>query len=289
MLPAMARRQTITIVGAGRLASTLAESLHHAGYRIAEIITRNNSQALRRARSFAKTVGARAVTNDKAKLDAEVIWFCVPDREIANAATALSQRINWKRKFAFHSSGALASDELNALRQRGAAVAAVHPLMTFVRGSKPSLEGVPFGVEGDRSAANAADQILGGLGAKSFPVRKKDKALYHAWGTFASPLLIALLATAEQVAKATGLSAEEARKKMMPMVTQTIANYAALGPAKAFSGPVVRGDAQVLRRHADALKTVPEARAVYIALARAALRYLPTQNRIQVQKVLGLP
>ena len=55
--------------------------------------------------------------------------------------------------------------------------------------------------------------------------------------------------TAERVAHAAGLFECEARKKMLPIVRQTLANYAKLGPAEAFSGPIVRGDAQVVRKH----------------------------------------
>ena len=109
---------------------------------------------------------------------------------------------------------------------------------------------------------------------------------YHAWGAFASPLLIALLVTAEKVARAAGLSNIEARRKMLPIVRQTVANYAKLGPAGAFSGPIVRGDAQVVRQHLKELKKVPEARAVYLALARAGLRFLPSRNRRELEKAL---
>jgi Uncharacterized conserved protein len=116
-------------------------------------------------------------------------------------------------------------------------------------------------------------------------IRKQDKVLYHAWGTFASPLLIALLATTEQVARASGVSIHAARKRMLPILNQTLANYAALGPAKAFSGPIVRGDAEVLRRQLAALRKVPEARKVYMALARSALTYLPAQNRAELRKI----
>jgi predicted short-subunit dehydrogenase-like oxidoreductase (DUF2520 family) len=108
-----------------------------------------------------------------------------------------------------------------------------------VRGSRPGLRGVPFALEGDRSAISVARQITNGFHAKPFVIRKHDKVLYHAWGTFASPLLIALLATTEQVARASGVSIPIARKRMMPILNQTLANYAALGPAQAFSGPIV--------------------------------------------------
>jgi predicted short-subunit dehydrogenase-like oxidoreductase (DUF2520 family) len=75
---------------------------------------------------------------------------------------------------------------------------------------------------------------------------------------------------------------------MLPIVRQTIANYAALGPADAFSGPIVRGDTETVRQHLRILKKTPEARDVYLASARAALRYLPSQNRAKLKRDLEL-
>ena len=60
--------------------------------------------------------------------------------------------------------------------------------------------------------------------------------------------------TGEQVARAAGLSKVEARRKMLPIVRQTLANYVKLGPAGAFSGPIVRGDAEVVLGHLKELK-----------------------------------
>jgi predicted short-subunit dehydrogenase-like oxidoreductase (DUF2520 family) len=102
-----------------------------------------------------------------------------------------------------------------------------------------------------------------------------------------APLLVALLVTGEKVARAAGLSQVEARKKMLPIVRQTVANYVSLGPAGAFSGPLVRGDAEVVRGHLKALQRIPGVGDVYAALARAALRYLPAGNRKELQRVLS--
>jgi predicted short-subunit dehydrogenase-like oxidoreductase (DUF2520 family) len=95
-----------------------------------------------------------------------------------------------------------------------------------------------------------------------------------------------MLVTAEQLARKAGLSAVEARKKMLPIVRQTIANYAALGGPGAFSGPIVRGDAEIVLKHLQVLRKVPEATDVYLALARAALRYLPVRNRAELKTSL---
>jgi len=159
--------------------------------------------------------------------------------------------------------------------------------MTFVRRSAPSFQGVPWALEGDVAAVRMARKIARDLGGESFVLDKRAKPAYHAWGAFLSPLLVATLVTSEQVARVAGLSVPEARKRMMPIVRQTLANYAALGPAGAFSGPLVRGDSEVVRMHLKALKKAPGAREVYVALARSALRYLPVGRRKQVQRILS--
>jgi len=281
----MAFKPRVAIVGPGRLGTALAQELRRAGYRISEIVSRNSLASRRKARVLANKVHTVAPMANP-RLDAALVWFCVPDREIAKAARQLAPITDWKGKIAFHSSGALASDELQALRRRGAAVASVHPLMTFVHASVPSLHGIPLALEGDAKATRMARQIALDLGAEAFSISKSKKSVYHAWGGFTSPLLIALLVTGERVAHAAGLSPADARKKMLPIVRQTLANYAKLGPAGAFSGPIVRGDAQVVRRHVKELKKIPGAKDVYLALARAGIRYLPLRNRKELEKLL---
>lgn len=285
MLPAMAAKPSIAIVGAGRLGSALVLALMDAGYRIAEIISRKPGRSRRKALALAKKARTRISSVKDARLDADLIWFCVPDREIARVAKALAGKTA-RAKFAFHSSGALASDELEVLRKRSAAVASVHPLMTFVTGSEPALSGVPFALEGDAAAVRIARRIVRDLGAIPYTIRKTDKAAYHAWGAFTSPLIVALLASAEQVAGAAGVSAEEAQRRMLPIVRQTVENYAKLGPAGASSGPWVRGDIETVSKHLKVLKKIPEARNVYLALGRATLRYLPVGNRKKLRALL---
>lgn len=283
----MAGKPSIAIVGPGRLGRALAFALYRAGYAISEVITRDNPASLKRAARLAREVGAKARSVESAALNARVIWLCVPDQEIARAVRDLAGRTSWKRKIAFHSSGALSSRHLASLSRRGAA--SVHPLMTFVGGAIPSLRGVPFAVEGNASAVRVARGIVRSLGGESFSIRAKDKPMYHAWATFACPLLIAALATAEQVASGAGVPAAVARRRMLPIVRQTIANYGALGPARAFSGPLVRGDAGTVRAHLQALRRLPEAQVVYRALAGAALARLPVRNRRQLAEILKEP
>ena len=283
----MPPKPQIAIVGPGRLGGALSLALTEAGYRVSEVISRNTPDSRKRAQEIARAIGSVATTPKTSKLDSHLIWLCVPDREISAVARALSHSVGWKGKIAFHSSGALASDELDLLRRRGAAVASVHPMMTFVRGSIPSLKGVAFALEGDAKAIRLARKITRDLGGDAFSISKTNKIAYHAWGGFSSPLLVAMLVTAERVANAAGLSAAQARKIMLPIVRQTLANYSALGPAGAFSGPIVRGDVPVVQKHLRTLQKIPRAKEVYGALAQAALEYLPARNRKGLKKLLA--
>ena len=285
MLPGMTRKPRIAIVGSGNLGSALAVSLWRAGFGVDAVIARPTVNSIRKARVLAKQVGARALT-DTADLRAELVWFCVPDSQVGRAARTLASKFRWKGTVALHSSGALTSHELEPLRQRGAAVASVHPLMTFVPASRPALTGVPFAIEGDPRAARIARQIVRGLGGQPFAIRKKDKAAYHAWGMFASPLLTALLATTERVAIVAGVKRKAAVRRMLPILLQTLANYAQRGAARSFSGPIIRGDVDTVDRHLKVLASIPAAREVYAALARASLEFLPVTHKKALKRLL---
>jgi predicted short-subunit dehydrogenase-like oxidoreductase (DUF2520 family) len=124
------------------------------------------------------------------------------------------------------------------------------------------------------------------LGGRPFSIGKRYKQAYHTWGMFVSPLLTALLAASESVAATAGVKRNAARQRMLPILRQTLANYAALGASHSFSGPIARGDVETVRKHLSALSAIPEARNIYIALARTALRDLPAKNRVALEKTL---
>ncbi|HEY6765030.1 MAG TPA: DUF2520 domain-containing protein [Candidatus Sulfotelmatobacter sp.] len=277
----------VAVVGAGNLARALAVALSNAGYAIDVVPSRNHRASQRHAEILAQQVHSRAEAIHKTGITTDIVWLCVPDAAIAAVAQSLARSGDWKGKIALHSSGALTSRELASLRRQGAAVASVHPLMTFVKGSEASLSEVPFAIEGDATAVRHARVIVNRLGGHPFSIRKQDKVAYHAWGTFASPLLTALLATTEHVAAAAGVSAAAARKRIQPILRQTIANYLAMGAGGAFSGPIVRGDVKVVEQHLRILRSVPQAREVYVALAHAAMQYLPGKKREEMKKHLN--
>jgi predicted short-subunit dehydrogenase-like oxidoreductase (DUF2520 family) len=281
---------TISLVGSGNLAQVLGPALRAAGHRITSIAYRKTAASKKRAGALAvrlatKPVAMEAVMQRPAGPD--IVWLCHTDDALPETARILARQPHWKGKIVFHSSGALTSDVLAPLQRAGAHAASLHPMMTFVPGTQPRLKGIPFAVEGDRQAVAAARRIVGALGAEVFAIRKDKKVLYHALGSFSSPLLVATLATAERVGLGAGLSREQTRKIIAPILQQTLRNYLDRSAAAAFSGPIKRGDLNTVRRHLRELKRVPEAREAYRALLRSAVRDLPSRRRQELLRAVA--
>lgn len=275
-------RQQISIVGPGRLGRSLARALKRAGYTIAEIVYREGASA-RHAKSLAKELRAEPLLYPQQY--APVVLLCVGDSQLG----AVSQELAnwpWQGRVALHTSGAMTSDVLALLRDKGAAIGSMHPMMSFVQGVTTPLKGVSFALEGDAKALRVARAMVRDVGGRSFVLEKAAKPLYHAFGAFASPLLIATFAAGEKVARKAGLRQAQARAAMGPIIEQTVNNYLQKGTAGAFSGPLIRGDVDTVRKHLDVLRALPEVREAYIALVRCALEALPVKNAGGIAELL---
>ena len=73
---------------------------------------------------------------------------------------------------------------------------------------------------------------------------------------------------------AAGIPAKTALAALIPLLRGTIENVERLGPRRALTGPMARGDASTVARHAAALRGGPDGPALwacYAALGRRAL------------------
>ena len=160
-------------------------------------------------------------------------------------------------------------------------------MMTFASEATTQLAGVVFALEGDRKAVEAARRLVSALHGSEFVIAKENKVLYHAFGSFLAPLLLTTLATAEHVGTQAGVPPKLMRAAMQRIVGQTVENYFKLGAEGAFTGPFVRGDVDVVRKHVKALD--PTQRDAYVGLVKAALEYLPVGRADEMREAIGMP
>jgi predicted short-subunit dehydrogenase-like oxidoreductase (DUF2520 family) len=190
--------------------------------------------------------------------DVEVVLLCVPDDQIAAVAATVPAG-----PLVGHCSGATGLDVLG-----GREGFSLHPLMSVPSGSSPEvLAGAGAAIDGTTPRALAvAEALARALRLRPARVAPEDRVAYHAAAAMASNFLVALEAVAERLAATAGIT----REQLAPLVLASARQWAEVGPERALTGPIARGDAGTVARHREVVaERMPEQLALWDALADA--------------------
>ena len=283
------RRLNISIVGAGKVGTTLGSMLFRAHHRIVAVV----SGSVQSARKCGRLVACWVCSDDCSVIPSttDLIFIAVPDREIRNVAAAIAAvpHLEFDRMYVCHTSGAITSDELAPLATKGARVFSLHPIQTFPRRTsladqRKSMREISYGFEGPKNTLPFAKRIVRQLRGDILVVPKEAKILYHLACVIASNYSVTLIGALESVAaQATG-------KKLSPylkLLTTSIQNATKIGAVDALTGPVARGDAAVISRHLGAIQN-PELRNLYRSLGAFALKLAAQKGTLTADQELQL-
>lgn len=254
---------------------SLGRRLRETGWRITVVAARSEASANRAVRFIGGGRPAAGVPSTLAA--AATILIAVPDDAIAAVAADLARHAgqDLQGKVVLHTSGALDTSVLDPLRRCGADTGSMHPLQTFNGVSVPPLEGKVFAVEGDELAVRMARRIARSLGGVPVRIPAAQKPLYHAAGAFAAGLCLALEEAGVRMLMTAGLRRREAQRALLSLTRQVLEHYQKLGPQKAWTGPLSRGDFGVVAAHEQALcHAHPEFLEAYRAVNRLAAQVL---------------
>ena len=216
----------------------------------------------------------------------DVVVLAVPDDAIRPVAESLAEKLSCR--YAFHLSGAVASEAISALRRSGAAVGSLHPVRPFTGAPAEDWRGAFVAVEGEDPAAAAGDRIAAAVGARAYRLASTDRGLYHASATLAAGGTAAIVSIAVRGWVAAGIPEDIARETLAGLASRATAAVAARPFSEAFTGAVARRDAGTVRGHVAALARHPEALALYRALAEETLRRTPGAGREEeIRKILA--
>ncbi len=266
---------SLAIVGAGRVGSALGRRLSEVGWKIGAVVTRSEASARRAVRFIGAGKACAGMTTRI--LASRVILIATPDDEIAHVAQDLARigEAQLAGSVVLHTSGAMDSEVLEALRERGAKVGSLHPLQSFSGVAVPSLEGRIFTIEGETQAVRVARRIARALGGSPVRIAGSKKLLYHAAAAMAAGHVLAVEEAATQLLVSLGMKRSEAVRGLLPLTRQVLENFERLGPRPAWTGPLSRGDYKIVRAHLNALQNSPrEFASAYEALNRLAARVL---------------
>lgn len=209
------RRDSIAIVGRGKLGTALATALHATGVDVRGPLGRRDALG-----------------------DSRIVMLCVPDAQIAAAA----ERVPRDRIVA-HCSGATSLEPLAPHE-----AFSLHPLLSVLASTR-SFEGAVCAIQATTARAHAiALEIARRLGMRAIDVADDARALYHAAATAAAGGIVTVATFAERLMASAGVD----RSALVPLVHSAIDNWAALG-AGALTGPAIRGDVETMRKQRAAV------------------------------------
>lgn len=289
--PKRKEKPEVSVIGAGRLGTTLAVALANKGYPIRSVVARRADSARKAARLLdpAKILNPAtqvlAAKNLGSVRPADLYLISTPDDQIANVAAALAKHVSRGKPTALHTSGALSADVLAPLREKGWSTGSIHPLIA-VSGGKAELRGAFWSVEGDRSALRLGKSIVRDLGGKSFSIRSEDKPLYHAAAVMSAGNVTALFDVALEMLVQCGLTRKMARSILVPLIKSTVQNLETKDPADALTGTFARGDLETVKLHLASLKRskLTDALELYRLLGRRSQKL--TKNHPQITQIL---
>lgn len=277
----------VSIIGAGRLGTTLAVALSRRGYAIRSVVSRRAQNARKAAKLLDDNPRVLAANKLHSLPPADLFLITTPDDQIAAVAAELSglQIKSMRRLTALHTSGALSSDVLAPLRQKGWNTGSIHPLISVSdsRNGATPLQGAFWSVEGDSGALRLGKAIVRDLEGRSFSIRSEDKPLYHAAAVMAAGNVVALFDVALEMLVQCGLSRKTARSILLPLIASTVQNLQTKDPADALTGSFSRGDVETVKRHIAALKSkkLSDALELYRLLGRRSLKLAKKYPQIE--------
>jgi len=259
------------------MGTALALALSEQRYDVCAMVTRRRA-SLRKAIRLLPQVSVALTSDEVAGLPkVDLILIATPDDAIATAAEQLAGALssNARSVTVLHTSGALSSAELQPLAAIGCNVGSIHPLISVSdpKAGAADLKNAYFCLEGDRSALRIARQLVDDLGATSFSIKADQKALYHAAAVMSSGHVTALFDITIEMLVHAGLTNDEARRILLPLLESTWKNLARFDPADALTGTFARGDEATVQKHLAALTASDheEALAIYRLLGLRSL------------------
>jgi predicted short-subunit dehydrogenase-like oxidoreductase (DUF2520 family) len=244
----------IGFIGAGKVATAFGRYLHTKGVPISGYFDHHPEKTVHASRQT-ESVAFQSSADLSARSD--VLFITTRDDQIEGTCRQLCRENSIApRHLVGHMSGAHSSRLLSDAQNLGATVFSLHPLQAFADETE-SLAALPetwFSLEGDSAGLDPVIDLLVRMGNRYLTLSPEHKSLYHLSACMLSNYLVTLADGAMAALEQAGIDPREGFRAMRPLMDGTLSNIAQLGPARALTGPIARGDAGTIARHMEALR-----------------------------------
>lgn len=257
----------ITLLGAGRVATHLAQALHESGQTIQQVFSRTAASA----EKVAAAVGARAVTDRQSVAETPTYIYCLKDDVLPEMAAHLAAR--YPHSLHIHTSG---STPLHIFPSEASHYGVLYPLQTFSRERAVDFYAIPCFVEAsDEESLQRITLLAQQISHRVQAMDSERRRVLHLAAVFACNFVnhcYDIAATLLQ--EKAGLPFDT----LLPLIDETAQKVHRLSPREAQTGPAVRYDQRIMEAHHALLADDALRRELYRALSDSIHQYAATPN-----------
>ena len=246
----------IVFLGAGNLAVNLAQTLHQYGFKITQVYSHTEESA----KSLADNVKADWVTDLK-KVTSGASIYIVSLKDSA-FMELLPQIVEGKEEALLaHTAGSI---PLSVWEGKAKRYGVFYPMQTFSKQRKVNFKEIPFFIEAAREEDTELLKMIASiLSDNVYEADSLQRRNLHLAAVFACNFTNHMYVLAADLLKKYNLPFEV----MLPLIDETARKVHELPPLEAQTGPAIRYDENVIRKHLELLSDEPAMKEIYQLLS----------------------
>ncbi|HQT91075.1 MAG TPA: DUF2520 domain-containing protein [Candidatus Kryptobacter bacterium] len=288
---------SFSIVGPGRVGSSLAKALVQEGWHCDSIVGQTGG-GLREHELSRRLPGVHLVDSiSSLGPDFDLLFLTVTDDHIGRVASELAvvRGIDWTGKTVLHTSGIVTVASLRKLKLAGAHTGALHPIAPFATPFSPrSARNIYYDFLGDDASRKLAFRVTKDLSSKLLVMRsERDRALLHISSVILSNFTVIGALTAEELLSDFILK-KDIKMLSNRLLSSTFNNLNKAHGVSGLTGPLARGDLGIIGKHLKSLENNSALLQFYRsasllgirALLKAERRPARRKNLLEIKKLL---
>lgn len=248
--------QTVTLIGAGNLATHLGKALNESGFEIKQVYSRTKDAA----QKLAKLLGSTATSLIQ---DIDTTSDLLIISVIDDAIGFIADQLNVNDKLLVHTAGSVSMDILEKTSDN---IGVLYPFQTFSKGINVDFRKIPVCIEANnKESFEQLKQLSEKISDKVLAVGSEQRSVIHIAAVFSCNFVNHLYTLSDQLLQDSNLSMD----LLYPLVQETTEKLMKINPKEAQTGPALRGDKEIINKHLESLKDMPEMKKIYQMLSES--------------------
>lgn len=256
---------SVVLIGAGRVATQLGLTFVRHQIPVLQVYSRTAASAS----ALAKTTGSD-FTDDLSNLNqqADLYIISVADDSISQ----IVNQLNLKNKTVVHTSGSV---PLEILAPVSSSYGVFYPLNTFSKDKAIDLAKTPFCIEAnDPQTEHNLLQLARLISIDVRLINSQQRAVIHLAAVFACNFTNFMMVNADEILRNQGIS----HNILLPLINETISKLSAISPKEAQTGPALRNDREIIKKHLEMLATDPDKKMLYQLISEQIQTYFSKEK-----------